>query len=215
MRITSRVMQRWLLLLCIATTGIHAESIGLVGLFPGKAVLVIDGGAPRTYAVGSLVTDGVRLTGVSDTSAVLDEHGKRQQLAIGTHFSRGQSQGAPSITLQADSRGHFMAQGMINGLSLPMMVDTGASMVSMSAQDARRLGIDYKRGQRMFSNTANGVVPVFLVRLDNVRIGDLELSGVDGLVQEQGLPFALLGMSFLNRTVMQRDGQQMVLTKRY
>ncbi len=208
-------MTRWLLLLCIASAGAQAESIGLVGLFPGKAVLVIDGAPPRTYAVGAVVADGVRLTSVSASGAVLDEHGKRQELAIGTHFSRAQSQGAPSITLQADSRGHFMAQGMINGLALPMMVDTGASMVSMSAQEARRLGIDYRNGQRTFSNTANGVIPVYLVRLDNVRIGDITLNGVDALVQEQGLPFALLGMSFLNRTVMQRDGQQMVLTKRY
>ncbi len=208
-------MTRWLLLLCIASSGAQAESIGLVGLFPGKAVLVIDGAPPRTYAVGAVVVDGVRLTGVSESGAVLDEHGKRQELAIGTHFSRAQSQGAPSITLQADSRGHFMAQAMINGLALPVMVDTGASMVSMSAQEARRLGIDYRSGQRTFSNTANGVIPVFLVRLDNVRLGDITLSGVDALIQEQGLPFALLGMSFLNRTVMQRDGQQMVLTKRY
>lgn len=178
-------------------------------------MLVIDGASPRTYAVGAMVADGVRLTSVSTTGAVLDEHGKRQELAIGTHFSRPHAQGAPSITLQADSRGHFMAQAMINGLALPVMVDTGASMVSMSAQEARRLGIDYKTGQPTFSNTANGVIPVFLVRLDNVRIGDITLSGVDALVQEQGLPFALLGMSFLNRTVMQRDGQQMVLTKRY
>ncbi|MDY7575843.1 retropepsin-like aspartic protease family protein [Actimicrobium sp. CCI2.3] len=208
-------MTRWLLMLCLASSGAQGESIGLVGLFPGKAVLIIDGAAPRTFAVGSLVADGVRLTSVSDTDATLDDHGKRQGLAIGTHFSRAQAQGAPSITLQADSRGHFMAQGMINGLMLPMMVDTGASMVSMSAQDARRLGIDYRNGQRTFSNTANGVIPVYLVRLDNVRIGDITLSGVDALVQDQGLPFALLGMSFLNRTMMQRDGQQMVLTKRY
>jgi aspartyl protease family protein len=201
--------------LCVASGAAQADSIGLVGLFPGKAVLVIDGAPPRTYAVGAMVADGVRLTSVSATGAVLDEHGKRQELAIGTHFSRPQAQGAPSITLQADSRGHFMAQAMINGLALPVMIDTGASMVSMSAQEARRLGIDYKTGQPTFSNTANGVIPVFLVRLDNVRIGDITLSGVDALIQEQGLPFALLGMSFLNRTVMQRDGQQMVLTKRY
>lgn len=59
------------------------------------------------------------------------------------------------------------------------------------------------------------MVPVYRVRLDTVRIGDLELSQVDALVQEQGLPIALLGMSFLNRTEMRRSGEQMTLQRRY
>ncbi|MGV3654925.1 MAG: retropepsin-like aspartic protease family protein, partial [Noviherbaspirillum sp.] len=63
--------------------------------------------------------------------------------------------------------------------------------------------------------TANGQVPVYRVRLDTVRVGEIELTQVDATVQEQGLPFALLGMSFLNRTEMRRDGQHMTLTKRY
>ena len=59
------------------------------------------------------------------------------------------------------------------------------------------------------------MVPVYRVRLDTVRIGDLELNQVDALVQEQGLPIALLGMSFLNRTEMRRSGEQMTLQRRY
>jgi aspartyl protease family protein len=59
------------------------------------------------------------------------------------------------------------------------------------------------------------MAPAYRVRLDTVRVGDLELSQVDALVQEQGLPLALLGMSFLNRTEMRRSGEQMTLQKRY
>jgi aspartyl protease family protein len=59
------------------------------------------------------------------------------------------------------------------------------------------------------------VAPAFRVRLDTVRIGDLELNQVDALVQEQGLPIALLGMSFLNRIEMRRSGDQMTLVRRY
>ncbi|GAA4025484.1 retropepsin-like aspartic protease family protein [Actimicrobium antarcticum] len=205
-----------ILAFCLSGSTAWAESIGVVGLFPGKAVLILNGAAPRTYTVGTIIADGLRLTGASDTTASFDDHGKRLLLGIGTHASSNTaSTGSASVTLQADGRGHFMAQGKINGLSLPMLVDTGASMITLSSQDARRLGIDYKSGQRVMSNTANGAVPVYLVRINSVRVGDIELSQVDALVQEQGLPFALLGMSFLNRTTMQRDGEQMVLTKRY
>jgi aspartyl protease family protein len=68
----------------------------------------------------------------------------------------------------------------------------------------------------MFSATANGVVPAYKVKLDEVRIGDIVLNNVDALVHAgDNLPIALLGMSFLNRMEMKRDGDKMVLTKRY
>jgi aspartyl protease family protein len=96
-----------------------------------------------------------------------------------------------------------------------MLVDTGATMIALSASDAVRLGIDYRKGQPGMVSTANGSAPVYLVKLDTVKIGNIELNQVDALIQENGLPFALLGMSFLNRTEMRREGEQMTLTKRY
>jgi aspartyl protease family protein len=201
----------------LAGADLHAASVGLVGLFPGKAVVVIDGSAPKTFSVGNQVADGIKLLSVTGTTATFDEHGKRQTLGIGNHVSHTEAgaSGSASVTLQSDSRGHFIAPGKINDLSIAMLVDTGASMITLSSQDARRLGIDYKNGQQGFSATANGRVAVYQVRLNSVKVGDIELSQVDAVIQEQGLPFALLGMSFLNRTQMQRDGERMVLTKRY
>ena len=194
---------------------VQAGSVDVVGLFPGKAVLIVDGANPKTYSVGTIVTGGTRLVAVTETAAILEEHGKRLSLPIGSHFSRTEAAGGASVTLQADGRGHFMTPVQINGMSTPMLVDTGATLVMLSSDDARRLGIDYKNGQRAYVNTANGRVPAFQVRLNSLRVGDIELSQVDALVQETGLPFGLLGMSFLNRTQMRRDGEQMVLTKRY
>ena len=120
-----------------------------------------------------------------------------------------------SVVLQADGRGHFVTQGQINGGTARMLVDTGASLVSMPAADAIRLGINYKTGAQGFVSTANGVAPAYRVKLDTVKIGDLVLHQVDGLVQESGLPIILLGMSFLNRTEMRRDGDTMTLKRRY
>lgn len=196
-------------------TDAAATDIGVIGLFPGKAVLVMDGASPKTYSVGNTIADGIRLLSVDDTSATIEMHGKRQIIGIGGHLNRAAPSGAASVTLQADGRGHFMAQGQINGGTMSMLVDTGATMIALSSSDARRLGINYKKGEVGQVNTANGLAPVYRVKLNTVKIGDIELNQVDAVVQEAGLPFALLGMSFLNRTEMRREGQQMILTKRY
>jgi aspartyl protease family protein len=193
----------------------QAADISVIGVFPGKAVLVVDGRSPKTYSVGNKVADGIKLVAVGQSNATFDANGKKQIIDLGEHINRIAPSSGSSVTLSADERGHFVVQGQINGGTMRMLVDTGASMVSMSAADAIRLGIDYKKGQQGFVNTANGVAPVYQVKLDSVKVGDIVLNQVDGLVQEKGLPFTLLGMSFLNRTEMRRDGDQMVLTKRY
>jgi aspartyl protease family protein len=204
-----------LLALALTLPAAQAADISVVGLFPGKAVLVVDGAAPRTYDIGSTVAAGVRLVAADPSGATLEQRGRREVIALGSHVNRQAPAAQAGTVLQADERGHFYAQGMINGSPVRMLVDTGASMISLPAAEARRMGIDYLRGGRGTASTANGVVPVYRVRLDTVRIGELELNQVDALVQEQGLPIALLGMSFLNRTEMRRSGEQMTLQRRY
>ncbi len=193
----------------------QGAEIGVVGLFPGKAVLVVDGAAPKTYALGASVAAGVTLAAVDHDSVTLNLGGKRQTIALGTHINHAAAGSGASVTLQADGRGHFVVQGQINGGTIRMLVDTGATLIALPAQDAQRLGIDYRQGQRGVVNTANGQAPVYRIRLDTVKIGDIVLNQVDAVVQENGLPYALLGMSFLNRTEMRRDGEQMTLTKRF
>jgi aspartyl protease family protein len=187
----------------------------VVGLFPGKAVLVIDGSSPKTYAIGSKVTDDVRLVEANSSSATLDVKGKRQLIGIGEYVSRSAPGVSSSVTLKVNPQGHFVAQTQVNGGMMSMLVDTGATMIALPAADAVRLGVNYKKGQMTMVNTANGAAPAYKVRLNTVKVGDIEMNQVDALVQENGLPFALLGMSFLNRTEMRREGEMMVLTKRF
>lgn len=194
---------------------LHAADISVVGLFPGKAVLVIDGKLPKTYSVGSEVVGGIKLIEVSQTTATFDTNGKRQRIDIGAHVNRVAPSGNGSVTLRADARGQFIAQGQINGGTMRMLVDTGASMIAIPANEAQRLGINYRIGKPVLVNTANGVTTAYQVVLNNVKIGDISVNQVDGVVQEVGLPFTLLGMSFLKRMEMRRDGDEMTLTKRY
>ncbi len=192
-----------------------AADISVIGLFPGKAVLVVEGASPKTYSVGNTIIEDTKLVAVDEASATIEANGKRQIIGIGEHLNRTAPSATASVTLQADDRGHFVARGQINGGAMNMLVDTGATMIALSSSDAIRLGINYKQGEAAYVNTANGRAPVYRVKLNTVRVGDIELNQVDAVVQESGLPFALLGMSFLNRTEMRREGQQMTLTKRF
>jgi aspartyl protease family protein len=193
----------------------HATNIGVVGLFPGKAVLVVDSGMPKTYSVGSSIAAGIKLIAADHSTATIEINGKRQTIALGEHVNRATPTGAARVTLQADGQGHFMAQGQINGATVRMLVDTGATLIALPRSDAVRLGIDYKKGQIGYSQTANGTKLVYRIKLDTVKLGDIELNQVDASIHEEGLSIALLGMSFLNRTEMRREGEQMTLTKRY
>jgi aspartyl protease family protein len=192
-----------------------AVDVGVVGLFPGKAVLVIDGGVPRTVPVGGSVS-GVKLIAVSEGSATVEIAGKRQRLAIGQHaHAGGDGGGAQSTSLTTDSRGHFITTGTVNGATVRFMVDTGATSVALGASDARRANVNLANGRPIMVQTANGVTQAWLVTLNSVRIGDVTLNEVEGTVHQQDMPVVLLGMSFLNRMEMKRDGQTMTLRKRY
>lgn len=193
----------------------HAADISVVGLFPGKAVLVVNDAQPKTYSVGSTVVDGIKLIGVGDGTATFDNRGRHETITLGDHVNRGAPTGNAKVTLQANGQGHFITQGQINGGTLRMLVDTGATAIALPASEAKRLGIEYKNGRAGHVNTANGTAQVYMVKLDTVKVGDIELHQVDAMVHEDGLPIGLLGMSFLNRVDMRREGEQMTLTKRY
>lgn len=192
-----------------------AQSVTVVGVFPNKAVVQVDGGAPRTISVGQKTAEGVRLVSVERDSATFEIKGQRKILKMGQQHSTEAGSKNPTVTLAADTRGHFVTDGQINGGTVRFIVDTGATVVALSAGDARRLGIDYRKGQLVLMNTANGVTQAFHVKLDTVQVGSITINNVDAVVMENQAMPALLGMSFLNRMEMRRDGQTMTLTKRF
>jgi aspartyl protease family protein len=193
-----------------------AADVTLVGLIGAKAIVVIDGGAPRTLAPGQKTAEGVVLLGTEKDAASFEIEGKKRTLHMGQAYSAAARAGRQNVTLSADMRGHFVTLGSINGGSLRFLVDTGATLVALPAAEARRLGINYLQGQRDQVQTANGAVVAYRVKLDTVRIGDIEVNNVDAVVTESDtMGVTLLGMSFLNRMEMKRDGQSMTLTKRY
>ena len=194
----------------------QAADVSMVGVIGSKAaVLAVDGGDPKTVKVGQ-TWKGITVVSVERSQATVEIDGVRRVLRLGAHYRS--SEAAPerqSVTLAADARGHFFSEGAINGRPLRFLVDTGATAIALPAADARRLGLDYLKGERGRTNTAGGLVDVYRVRLDRVRLGDIELAGVEAVVIERGLDIALLGMSFLNRVEMKREGQTMTLIRRF
>lgn len=208
---------------CIAALGLAivlagpaaATDLNVVGLFGAKAVVSINGSPPRTMRVGQRSPEGVTLVAVDRETATFEVEGERRTLRMGQAYASRAAATGSSVTLKAGPGGHFFADGQVNGGSIRFMVDTGATMIALSGAEARRLGIDYKKGQRGIVQTAGGPTSAYKVTLDSVRVGEIAMSGVDAFVVETGLPVALLGMSFLNRTEMKREGETMVLIKRF
>ena len=208
------------LLVGMVATAAQADSVMLTGTIGNRAILVVNGGAPKTVAVGEKLQN-VRLLSLQDGQAVVESAGQRIALRMDSPVSVGGSGGSGAasgsrIVLNADSRGHFMASGAINGRSgVSFMLDTGATTVAMSVADATRIGLDYQKGTPVRMNTANGVAMGYRLRLDSVRVGDVEVRDIDAIVSQQPMPFVLLGNSFINRFSMRRDAEQMVLERRF
>jgi aspartyl protease family protein len=106
-----------------------------------------------------------------------------------------------SIVIARNGRGHFDVDGRVNGRHIDFLVDTGASVVALTARDAARLGIHPSRNAFVAEvKTANGTVRAAPARLDVVEIGSLELRDVAALVlPDDALSDNLLGLSFLSR----------------
>ena len=198
----------------VAARDASAAKIDVVGIFPGKAVVSVDGGAPRGISVGDTV-GGYRLVAVDRDSATFVVDGRRQTVAMGSYVGGNSNSGRATAYLGADDNGHYIAQGAVNGSSTRFLVDTGATMVIISSREADRLRVDYKQAPLASANTANGRVSYRTVRLDRVKVGDVELANVEAGVLDGYDGPNLLGMSFLSRTEVSRDGQSMVLTRRY
>jgi len=204
-----------LLLACGSAAAADVALIGVIGR--SAAVLAVDGGDPKTVKLGQ-TWRGIMVLEVEHDRVTVEVEGKKRVLERGQHYrsAAGSASDRGKALLAADSSGHFFADAIVNGLPVRFIVDTGATFIALPQREAERLGINYRAGRASHTRTANGVVEVYVVKLDSVRIGGIDLHNVDATVHAgPGLDQALLGMSFLNRVQMQRDGGTMTLIQRF
>ena len=192
--------------------GLDSTTFGYVAL--GLALIVfIGGGMLGSYRgrAGSMVRDAVTWLalglGLVALYAYKDELMPIAarvvgELLPGSAMTVEQSSGGlTEVRIRKRLDGHFTANVDVNGTSISMIVDTGASTIVLRPEDAKKAGIDIDRlTYRVPVLTANGRTLAARVRLDRVAIGPLDRNKVDALVAQPGtLTQSLLGMSFLSR----------------
>ena len=152
----------------------------------------------RTVVVVAVAITAAQMIGLFDGS-------------LATHLRQGaaapapapvvlQSAGSREVHIAAHESGHYLVDAAVNGTDMPLMVDTGASWVTLTKADAARAGIDTEwLDFDLRMQTANGIVRAARVELQEVRIGEMELRDVAAMVNDSPMGISLLGMSFLER----------------
>lgn len=125
----------------------------------------------------------------------IDGRGRAEAAPVATSAARGSD---AQVVRAAD--GHYWAEALIEGRAVRVMVDTGASVVVLTREDAARLGVRLKDSDFATTvQTASGPVGAAPVTLDHVAVAGARVDHVQALVVKDGLPHSLLGMSYLGR----------------
>jgi aspartyl protease family protein len=199
----------WLATACFAPAS-QATTVLVMSLEQGRVQLLVNGSAVRSLRAGQTSPEGIRLISADRTKAVIEVDGR--ELALGLGGST-----VASAELKVDRAGHFTTTAYVNGVATPAVIDTGATTVAMSSDEATRMSIRYAGVPRVLIATAGGPKTAYRVNLATVRVGDITLHNIDALVMEGGkeqLPVTLIGMNFLNAVEMRRVGDTLTLTRR-
>jgi len=191
----------------IATTATGAPRVQVVGLFPGAAVLNVDG-QRKLVRVGQTGPGGVVVVCADSRGAVLRVEGIERSYGLSRELSSGFAEPErKQLSIAKGQGGHYWIAGSINGQSVQFLVDTGATSVAINENQARRLGIDYRvDGRQIVVGTASGTAKAWKVHLNSVKVGAIDVMGVEAVVVEGASPTeALLGMSFLGRVSWRED----------
>jgi aspartyl protease family protein len=206
-----------LALIASVPCAIAIEKIVVLGLFKGKAIVEIDG-RKRSLTAGATSPEGVRLIAANSNEVLIEVNGKRGTYTLGTHIGSTYAPVSPQATVQIwpDATGMYTVEGSINQFPIKFLVDTGASTVAMNKHQAKRLGLDYKfNSVEGAATTASGIARTYYLTLKRVKVGEIELNEVPAVIVDGDFPLvSLLGMSFLNRVDMMRNGRVLELHKK-
>lgn len=205
MRSVALIFTATLALLSFAVAA--APRVQVVGLFPGAAVVNING-QRKLVRVGQVGPGGVEVVSADSKGAVLRIEGVERSYGLSRELSAGFAEpDRRQLSIAQGQGGHYWVAGSINGQSVQFLVDTGATSVAINEIQARRLGIDYRvDGKQMMVSTASGTAKAWRVRFNSVKVGAIDVLGVQAVVIEGASPSeALLGMSFLGRVSWRED----------
>ena len=194
----------------------ETASVKVIVLFSNKAMLEING--QNIIMQKGDVEQGVTLISANGRGAVVRfENGSEQTLGLNQSILQAYKKPQnKTIMVYSDSGGMFVLAGKINGRQTEFLLDTGASSIALSSDEADKLGLVYKSGRKGAVQTASEVVPVWHVKLDKVEVGGISVPSVDAVVLKGSSPQpVLLGMSFLKHLKLQRNGAAMIIEQKY
>lgn len=184
-------------------------------LAQGSAVLIIDG-TQRMLREGNRSPEGVLLVSADGKQAVLEIDGKRKTISLSRSIgSQFKAASKTEIRIASGVGGHYQTKGLINGMPVDFLVDTGATTIAMNHFMAERLGIDYRGGTPITVNTANGIAQAFVVTLASVSVGNIVAHQVTAAVSTTDSPsIVLLGNSYLSKVDLKIDQGVLVLSEK-
>lgn len=208
-------MRGVLLVICLLLPAAAVAGIVVRALMPQMAVVEVEG-ERRVLRAGQTSPEGVTLIAADSEQAVIERDGQRAVYRLGETTAVTVTPRKKARIRILPRRGMYYVDGAIDGMPVAFIVDTGATLVSLNARKARELGLDPAGGVPGRVSTANGEVIVRRVRLARVRVGRIELRNVDAVILPgDSPPVALLGMSFLSRVHMVREGRVLLLEQRW
>lgn len=205
------------LLLMISSAGLaETASVKVIALFSNKAMLMING--KNIIMKNGDVVQGVTLVSASGRGAVVRfESGVEKKLGINQSIQQAYKKPENNkLTVYSNKQGMFQMPGKINGRPTQFLLDTGATYIALSSVEADKLRLSYKSARKAAVQTASEVVPVWHIKLDNVKVGGISVANVDAVVLEGASPkTTLLGMSFLKHLKLKRNGAAMLIEQKY
>ena len=206
----------FILYFCFVPFALAIDQLEVQGLFSNKAVLLIDG-QRHIVAVGQVSPEGVKVVSANSHSAVLEVNGEQKKFNLGSAISMNYAK-AETVKEQVigNDRGMFLTHGSINGHSVKYLVDTGATTIAMSSIEAKRLGILFRvDGKETRANTASGIVKAWALKLKSVTVGKIKQKNIKAMVIEGSHPTeVLLGMSFMERLKVKKEGNKLTLEQK-
>lgn len=205
-----------LCLLASVASSWATPSIEAAGLMRDMAILLIDD-RKEILRVGQRSNSGVLLLAANAQRAIVEVEGQQFELGLSQRVGGGYAEPVGrSVQISRDTLGQFRIAGSVNGQSLTFLVDTGATLLAMSSQEAQRMGLDFRSGEPGRVTTASGVSQAWFMTLDEVTVGEIRVQGVRAAIVQGAFPAeALLGMSFLRHVGLAEDGGVLTLLQRF
>ena len=212
--------RRWstvagVLLVLAAVPVAAAPRVEAVALSGGGAMVEINGVRRMLRVGGDPSPEGCRLLAASSRTCTLECGGVRSELTLSDQVGGRYSEvAASSVQLTADAAGQYWARGTIDGQPVDMLVDTGASVVAMSARTAGRLGIvPADNAQSGYVVTAQGRARARMATVRRIEVGAIGVDNVEVAVLDGDYPLqVLLGMSFLRHVAINNRAGVLSLT---